>query len=283
MNIFNKVTLQSLKKSRTRMIVTIIGVVLSAAMITAVATFAVSLQNYLVNSSAVKYGSWHVEFLDVDSAFVQERSHDKGVKNTATIENIGYAALNDGKNPDKPYLFVTGFNEKAFEDLPVNMISGRLPQNSSEVLIPAHLSANGGVNYAVGDTISLSVGDRVGGNGKLTQHIPYNAEGATEGEEILEPKDEKTYTVVGICERPSFEEAAAPGYTLITASDSADQADSFNIFVTLDNPRRSRVTQRIKPGATALFLMIMCCVLWDFRMIRCSTHYYIPLAVFWLF
>ena len=46
MNIFNKVTLQSMKKSRTRTIVTIIGVILSAAMITAVATFAVSLQNY---------------------------------------------------------------------------------------------------------------------------------------------------------------------------------------------------------------------------------------------
>lgn len=47
MNIFNKVTLQSMKKSRTRTIVTIIGVILSAAMITAVATFAVSLQNYM--------------------------------------------------------------------------------------------------------------------------------------------------------------------------------------------------------------------------------------------
>ena len=244
MNIFNKVTLQSLKKSRTRTIVTIIGVVLSAGMITAVATFAVSLQNYLVNSSAVKYGSWHVEFLDVDSAFVQERSQDKGVKNTAAIENIGYAVLSDGENPDKPYLFVTGFNEKAFEDLPINMISGRLPQNSSEVLIPAHLSANGGINYAVGDTISLSIGDRVDGNGKLTQHIPYNAE----AEETLVPKAEKTYTVVGICERPSFEEAASPGYTLITAADPADQADSFNVFVTLDNPREVQRYAKDKAG-----------------------------------
>lgn len=244
MNIFNKVTLQSLKKSRTRTIVTIIGVVLSAAMITTVATFAVSLQNYLVNSSAVKYGSWHVEFLDVDSAFVQERSQDKGVKNTAAIENIGYAVLSDGENPDKPYLFVTCFNEKAFEDLPINMISGRLPQNSSEVLIPAHLSANGGINYAVGDTISLSIGDRVDGNGKLTQHIPYNAE----AEETLVPKAEKTYTVVGICERPSFEEATSPGYTLITAADPADQADSFNVFVTLDNPREVQRYAKDKAG-----------------------------------
>ncbi len=245
MNIFNKVTLQSLKKSRTRTIVTIIGVVLSAAMITAVATFAVSLQNYLINSSAVKYGSWHVEFLDVDSAFLQERSHDKGVRDTATIENIGYAALNDGKNPDKPYLFVTGFNEKAFKDLPIKMISGRLPQNSGEVLIPVHLSANGGVNYAVGDTLSLAVGDRVNGSGRLTQHTPYNPEG---GSEAVVPKAEKIYTVVGICERPSFEEAAAPGYTLITASDPADQADSFNVFVTLDNPREVQSYAKDKAG-----------------------------------
>lgn len=245
MNIFNKVTLQSLKKSRTRTIVTIIGVVLSAAMITAVATFAVSLQNYLINSSAVKYGSWHVEFLDVDSAFLQERSHDKGVRDTATIENIGYAALNDGKNPDKPYLFVTGFNEKAFKDLPIKMISGRLPQNSGEVLIPVHLSANGGVNYAVGDTLSLAIGDRVNGSGRLTQHTPYNPE---DGSEAVVPKAEKTYTVVGICERPSFEEAAAPGYTLITASDPADQADSFNVFVTLDNPREVQSYAKDKAG-----------------------------------
>lgn len=245
MNIFNKVTLQSLKKSRTRTIVTIIGVVLSAAMITAVATFAVSLQNYLINSSAVKYGSWHVEFLDVDSAFLQERSHDKGVRDTATIENIGYAALNDGKNPDKPYLFVTGFNEKAFKDLPIKMISGRLPQNSGEVLIPVHLSANGGVNYAVGDTLSLAVGDRMNGSGRLTQHTPYNPE---DGSEAVVPKAEKTYTVVGICERPSFEEAAAPGYTLITASDPADQADSFNVFVTLDNPREVQSYAKDKAG-----------------------------------
>ena len=79
MNIFNKVTLQSMKKSRTRTIVTIIGVILSAAMITAVATFAVSLQNYMVNGAIQKYGSWHVGFLDVPPSFAEERTIDDKV------------------------------------------------------------------------------------------------------------------------------------------------------------------------------------------------------------
>ena len=44
MNIFHKVTMQNMLKNRTRTLVTIIGVILSTAMIMAVATFAISLQ-----------------------------------------------------------------------------------------------------------------------------------------------------------------------------------------------------------------------------------------------
>lgn len=105
MNIFNKIALQGMKKSRTRTIVTIIGVILSAAMITAVASFAVSLQSYMVNGATQKYGGWHVLFLDVDFSFVQRQTSDDRVTNTAAFENIGYAAFDDGINPDKPYLF----------------------------------------------------------------------------------------------------------------------------------------------------------------------------------
>jgi putative ABC transport system permease protein len=238
MNIFNKVTLQGMKKSRTRTIVTVIGVVLSAAMITAVATFAVSLQNYMVNGAIVKYGGWHVEFLDVDSSFVQERTHDKGVAHTATFENIGYATLDGGKNPNKPYLFIAGFSKKAFDTLPITLISGRLPKNSGEILVPAHVAANGGVKFAVGDTLALTVGSRMDGNENRGQHDPYISGGEPgKGQETLVPKAERTYTIVGICERPAFEEYAAPGYTLITTT---DPADSFGIFVTLTNPRQVR-------------------------------------------
>ncbi len=232
MNVFNKITLQSMKKSRTRTIVTVIGVVLSAAMITAVATFGISLLNYMAEGATQKYGGWHVEFLDVDSSFVQERTLDDGIANTATIENIGYAAIEGGKNPNKPYLFIAGFSKEAFDTLPINLISGRLPENSSEILISHSVAANGGVKFAVGDTLSLTVGSRMHGNRNLGQHDPYIS-----GKETLVPKGQSTYTVVGICQRPSFEEYSAPGYTLITKADTQNKGDSFSIFVTLKNPR----------------------------------------------
>ncbi|OXM83382.1 ABC transporter permease [Paenibacillus rigui] len=232
MNIFNKVTLQSLKKSRTRTIVTIIGVILSAAMITGVLTFGVSLLNYMTNGAAQKYGDWHVEFVDVDSSFVQERTRDKGVANTAAFENIGYAALNGGQSPNKPYLFITGFSKKTFDTVPINLMSGRLPENSGEILVPMSVEVKGGVKFPVGDKLSLDVGSRMNGDKNLGQHAPYIS-----GKETLVPKAKRTYTVVGIYQKAYFEEASAPGYTLITKADTRDKADSFSLFVKLTNPR----------------------------------------------
>lgn len=239
MNIFNKVTLQSMRRSRTRTLVTVIGVALSAAMITAVATCSVSLLNYLTNGSIEKYGGWHVEFPEVPYSFVQERMQDEGVNGAAVYQNIGYAALEGGKNPDKPYLFVAGFSEEAFEMLPVNLISGRMPETDSEVLVPAHVAANGGVNFAVGDTLTLSVGNRIAGDRNLSQHDSYRlADAAGKEQEILIPQEERTFTVVGICERPAFEEYIAPGYTLITVAGQRNRPDSFSVFITLRNPRQ---------------------------------------------
>lgn len=238
MNIFNKVSLQTMKKSRTRTLVTIIGVILSSAMITAIATCAVSLQNYMINGAIQKYGDWHVAFLDASPDFVQERTQDKKASHTASFENIGYAALNGGENPDKPYLFIAGFSEDTFDTLPVNLVSGRLPENSGEVLVPSHVATNGGVSFSVGDTLALAVGDRTDAGKTLGQHDPYIS-GTDSGtdKETLTPKVMKNYTVVGICDRPAFEEFAAPGYTLITKAEPDSGAQSFSTFVTLKNPR----------------------------------------------
>ena len=93
MNIFHKVALQGLVKSRTRTLVTIIGVALSAALITAVATFAVSLQAYMINGAREKYGSWHVSFPSADASFLRKQAAGSRVADVVSFENIGYAML----------------------------------------------------------------------------------------------------------------------------------------------------------------------------------------------
>ncbi len=59
MNIFQKVTLKNLKENRTRTLVTIVGIILSAAMFTATTVSISSLQHYLVQSAIFNSGNWY--------------------------------------------------------------------------------------------------------------------------------------------------------------------------------------------------------------------------------
>lgn len=232
MNIFHKVALQGLRKNRTRTFVTVIGVVLSATLFTAVATFGTSLLQYLINGSIAKCGSWHLAFMDVDAGFVQERMADLEVTDAVTFENIGYALLDGAKSAEKPYLFVAGFTEETFDRLPVTLISGRLPQDDREVIIPNHISIKADVRIPVGESIRAAIGNREEGGSLLTQHDPYR------NGEVLNVAEERIYRVVGIYERAGFEEHDAPGYTVITRTDMAGQAGRCSLFLTLDRPQR---------------------------------------------
>lgn len=235
MNIFNKVALQGLLKNRTRTLVTIIGVALAAALFTGVATFAVSLQDYMVRGAEGKYGTWHLEVFQADASFADKQASDSRVAQTVSFEDIGYAVLEGGQNADKPYLFLAGFHKDTFSALPVNLLYGRLPENSSEVVIPAHVEHNGGVKFSVGDTIALSVGARQAGGQVLSQHDPFQGEG-----EAIVSSAVTTYTVVGICQRPAFEMRSAPGYTIITLADPSAPASSQTVFLSLNAPSRTK-------------------------------------------
>ncbi|MBS7526863.1 ABC transporter permease [Fusibacter paucivorans] len=232
MNVFNKVALQGMKKSRTRTIVTIVGVVLSAAMMTAVITFGVSLLHYMTDGATQKYGDWHVAFLDADAVLLNEVINNDAMADTAAFTNIGYATFQNDEEDISPYFFIAGFEDKAFDKLPVRLLSGRRPENSNEVIISGRALKAGGISYALGDTLSLAVGQRTNGSEELGQYDSYMA-----GNETLNVEVQKTYTVVGICQTPVFETENAAGYTLITAVDDAVMTDDFSLFVTLRKPR----------------------------------------------
>lgn len=234
MNIFHKVALQGLMRNRTRTFVTVLGVVLSAAMFTGIVTFGTSLMQYMINAEIAKGGDWHVVFSGADDSFVQARRKDPEAEDVFSYENLGYFFLENRKeeSADKPYLFVAGFGEEALEELPIRLTSGRMPENSGELLIPSHLAIKAGIRIPVGESITLSLGQREYEGGILTQCDPYR-----EGEELT-VHQERTYLVTGTYERPGFELHEAPGYTAVTRSDAGVQPDGYSVFVRLVNPRR---------------------------------------------
>jgi putative ABC transport system permease protein len=242
MNIMNKVTLKGLMKNKTRTIVTIIGVILSTSMLTAVTTFISSLQQYILDFTIADKGNWHGVFQEIDVDDYRSLKENDAFGKVALTHLEGYSMLEGTNNKYKPYLRVLEADDTAFDTLPIKLTSGRLPQNNTEVLVSEHIDTNGGVKYSLGDKLTLNMGDRILDDGTIVTNINSYIMG--ENNEIIETlniKESKTYTVVGFCKRLDylFESYSDPGYTLITKMNTDDMNNmSLNAYVKAKSTRK---------------------------------------------
>ena len=88
MNIINKLTLRQLLLNRKRTLVTIIGTVISAAMITAVATLGLSFMDLSQRQSIADNGEWHVKYQQINKAQLEEIKKDTHVKTTMLHKDL---------------------------------------------------------------------------------------------------------------------------------------------------------------------------------------------------
>ena len=246
MNLLNKLTITNLKLNKKRTIVTIIGIILATALITAVAGMVTSFRQTLINWTIKTDGNYHYSFKNVLSEDLKYIKNNRNVENYYLTQDIGYAKLNESKNEYKPYLYVMSYNKEALKNAPIQLVEGRLPQNENELIISEHIITNGKVNYKIGQKISLEIGERLSENSELDQHNPYN-----KNEEEIKTKINKTYEIVGIMQRQSnnVEPYSAPGYTVITYLDDSDIKENANIYVLLN---KNKLKDRYKVFADIL-------------------------------
>ncbi len=247
MKILNTLTLKNLKLNKKRTIVTIIGISLSVALICAITTFTVSIQKSLLEREIKTNGNYHIRVQDVS------KENEKYLENNAKIEElqisqeIGYAPLEKSQNENKPYAYIEGYDEKLLQNGGIVLVEGRLPENENEIVIPEHVIQNGKVDWNVGDTIELDIGNRYKGEYILNQSNPYytdqdrldRKESGIEDDleqETFVVSSKKTYTIVGIMERLNSESYSAPGYTMITKLDKIDDTKNVNMSIILKDP-----------------------------------------------
>ncbi len=228
MNILNKLTIKNLKLNKKRTIVTIIGIILSVALICAVTSMVSSFRESLIRYEINRNGNFHYTVSNIDSTKLNEIKNNRNIEKIYISKDIGYLKLDNSKNKDKPYAYLIAMNEITMSNISINLLEGRFPLNENEIIIPRHLKTNGRVDYKVGDTITLYFGDRVSDGYTLDQNNPYN-----DGEETFDIKDTRTFKIVGISERPStiIENYSAPGYTFITYLDENKINGTYNVYL----------------------------------------------------
>ncbi len=265
MDLLKKLTYKNLRLNKKRSIVTIIGIMLSVALLTAVSTMAISLHSSLVNYTKDSGGDYHYAYMNVPKEDLTNFEYNRNIESMCYTSNIGHFVLEGSKNARKPYGCVLGLSETGFTQLHIKLLEGRFPENTSEVVVSNHVKTNGRVTYQVGDTITVSTGQRVTlsvsevtelllqnnvteeqieefleayeADWILSQNAPLCVYEVRSGQSICCEKliNEKTvtYTVVGICERPGYmvEGYSAPGYSFLTKA--SEPGDTVTVYARL--------------------------------------------------
>lgn len=224
MNIVNKLTLRHLKLNKRRTLVTILGVIISVAMIIAVATLSVSFIELMKKEMIATEGEWHVQYQNVDKAQLNVIEADEATKKLVISKDLGYAPLEGSQNDNKPYLYIKSYNEKGFEQFPIELMEGRFPKAKNELIISEEIASNAKVDYKIGDSLTLQAGERITADEGESENYVLNQNEPLRKmndrlEEHLQNQTTEKYTVVGIIKRPEWEPAQAPGYTVISYFD----------------------------------------------------------------
>ena len=287
MNVMTNFTTKSLRANKARTIVTIIGVALAAALLTAVLTSYTSLTSFLYRSEVETSGTWMAKVQVEDtSALASDLEHaqdDPSVTDIATLYDLGFAELTQKqKQRFGPYLPILTYEGDIETTLGIRTSEGRLPENENEILLFDGWQSSQGVN--IGDKVTFQVGERIAqdaggsssvefgeidademivGTGAKTYTITPGTQlnssmgyldahvDGTGLDEALENKQAKTYTVVGFYDRLGYAMYSAVGPVAITAGSQTPTPASFaEVYLTMSGVQN---TEEVQDKAEALF------------------------------
>lgn len=126
MNIWKRLAIKNLKMNKKRTISTIIGIILSTALICGTATLIASLQKTLIQNAINETGYYHVKLQDLQEEEINQVKHNRDIKETFEAQMCGYAKLEKSENEDKPYAKVFSMEETTFQRLKFKLIERKI-------------------------------------------------------------------------------------------------------------------------------------------------------------
>lgn len=219
MSILNRLTIKNLRLNKKRTIVTIIGIILSTALMVGIGLLFSSFQDLMIRDTIGYSGKYEAKYNDVDLI----KLNDIKNKNFTYFyeKPIGFSKI-ESSNEYKPYMYITSVNREYFDEL--KLIEGDIPKNENEIVISNHVITNGGINYKVGDIVTFTYGSR-----NINGDITLANSGFVDGE-TLTNEGTHIYKIVGIVERSNFESYSASGYTAFTVDVNSDNGN-VNLYV----------------------------------------------------
>lgn len=179
MSAMTSFTLRSLSKNRARTLVTIAGVALAAALLTAVAASVTSLNEFLLNSEMRTDGTWTARTWIHDDAAIDAARADDAVEDTLVARDVGTHAFDEAEQRKFGRMLSVVSLEGDAENLTgLKASEGRLPQAPDEIILPKSFDGQrtlGADVVALGGDVTMNLGQRTARliPGAAPQDDPY--------------------------------------------------------------------------------------------------------------
>ncbi|MCC3668231.1 MULTISPECIES: ABC transporter permease [Terrisporobacter] len=226
MNLYTALTLRYLKENKKRTIVTIIGIILSTALICGIGNIYNSFMDYQVRETVQRNGDFHATFYDVQNKDIGKITKSAGISKYGYSDNLGFGRYND----EKFLLQIKSYDKESFDGYQISLKEGKLPTNNKEIVVSE--DSNLLKEKKIGDIITISVGKRVTKDGDT-----LTGSWMDEDEKLIDTHKEE-YKIVGIISKPGFED----GRQITTAISYLDinkmgSKDDVNVSITANNPK----------------------------------------------
>jgi len=229
MNIITKLTLRHLVQNKKRTVVTILGIAISTALITAMMLGVYSFFRFYRNISLQIEGNW--AFYAKDLSVEQ----NQGLMNDSRVSLVGIRDYNLEKtgfvlNTDtKPRLKTGNIYHGDYNNLQ-QMVTcdyeGKLPQNTGEIAVEEELLRENGLDLDVGDTLTFTQGYRYYYEFDELNYLG----GGYRSDELFEAKSEESCVITAIL----HENQATRGFKILRGTDAEVKSTDPITFVTLE-------------------------------------------------
>ena len=224
MSIMNTITWKSMLKNRNRTLVTLIAIILAAAVFTAILTMAVSAIDFLIRSETKHAGGYYARFSYLDEETAEEIAQNEVVKTASFMDVLGFVKIEE-KESNWSSFILAEIDDTFSHMMPITLLEGRMPENATELLLPMQaidVFSYYGLPCTIGETVTL----------ESTTHYE-------ELSSILKnTKDtvfSESYTIVGIYDNYAFDEKLIL-QTLLTCPNEKNDVLYRNLFVTTKHP-----------------------------------------------
>lgn len=176
MKVEYRVTLESMRRNRRRTRITIFGVVLCIAMLSAIATMMTSYRSAMIEGVIARNGFYHYSFNEISSSDVQRLQANQDVAQVAiTYADKARYGTKDDNAEMQTTIQINGVKEKDLALKGNALIQGSYPSNAHEILVSEQFLKK--YEKAIGDPITLRIGDYPKQHWQTKQQQDYRISG----------------------------------------------------------------------------------------------------------